>query len=105
MIWKICFGLALLFIIGGVGIFFGYRSRGENKTRYLGAGVFLGSVTTCFPVMLQGENPGFALAMSVSHSIRMFVVDTGVADIAGLEALGSGRVEFESSVFGVFCAC
>ncbi len=29
----------------------------------------------------------------------------GVADIAGLEALGSGRVEFESSVFGVFCAC
>lgn len=105
MIWKICFGLALLFIIGGVGIFFGYRSRGENKTRYLGAGVFLASVTTCFPVMLQGENPGFALAMSVSHSIRMFVVDTGVADIAGelgAAELGSLLAPYKILVCGLY---
>lgn len=57
------------------------RRKGRNKARYLGAGVFLASVTACYPVMRLSEHAGFAAAMSVSQGIRMFVVDTGVSDI------------------------
>jgi hypothetical protein len=81
MRWYICFGLALLLLAAGTAVFLILRSHGRNKVQYLGAGVFLAAVVICFPVMLKEEDAGLALLMSISHSIRMFVVDTGVIDI------------------------
>lgn len=60
------------------------RKQGASRIQYLGAGVFLASVTMCFPVMYMQENAGIALAMCISHSIRMFVVDTGADDILSM---------------------
>ena len=86
MIWGICFGLALVFLAAGTAVFLIRRQHGKSEVRYLGAGVFLACIAICFPVMCLTEQPGFAFAVSVSHSIRMFVVDTGaVTDI--LDAL------------------
>lgn len=84
MIWWICFLAAVLSIAAGTAGFLVRRRYGKSEVRYLGAGVFLACVLTCFPGMCLSEQPGFALAMSVSHSIRMFVVDTGVTDILEL---------------------
>lgn len=92
MIWKICFVMAILFVVTGTAVYIICRKRGVNRIQYLGAGVFLASVTMCFPVMHMQENVGIALAMSISHSIRMFVVDTGADDILGIltrDILGS----------------
>ena len=81
--WAICFAAAVIFIACGAAAFF-FKKKGErNQIRYLGAGVFLAAAAACFPVMRQQDDAGFALAMSLSHSIRMFVVDTGVDDITG----------------------
>ncbi len=85
MIWAICFLLALVFAAAGTAVFLIRRQHGKNEVRYLGGGVFLACVAICFPVMCLTEQAGFALAVSISHSIRMFVVDTGVSDI--LDAL------------------
>ena len=85
MIWGICFGLALVFLAAGTAVFLIRRQHGKSEVRYLGAGVFLACVAICFPVMCLTEQPGFAFAVSVSQSIRMFVVDTGVTDV--LDAL------------------
>ena len=81
MIWLVSFGLSAGFIAAGAVCFFIRRKQGKNEVRYLGAGVFLASVTACYPVMRLSEHAGFAAAMSVSQGIRMFVVDTGVSDI------------------------
>lgn len=81
MIWKICFAMAILFGVAGVTMYVIRRNHGESRLQYLGVGVFLASVTMCFPVMYMQENAGIALAMCISHSIRMFVIDTGVEDI------------------------
>lgn len=92
MIWKICFAMAILFAVTGTAVYIICRKQGASRIQYLGAGVFLASVTMCFPVMYMQENAGIALAMCVSHSIRMFVVDTGADDILGMltqDVLGS----------------
>lgn len=81
MIWRICFWLSITFIAAGLVVFLFQRSRGKNKVSYLGAGVFMASVSACFPVMYLSEHAGFAMAMSISQSIRMFVIDTGVSDV------------------------
>ena len=105
MIWRVCFGLALMLVAVGAVTYLVGRNRGKNQVKYLGAGVFLASVVTCFPVMLRGEHVGFALAMSISHSIRMFVVDTGVVDIAGelpVQTLGNLLVPYKVLVCGLY---
>ena len=84
MIWGICFSLAIIFLAAGAVGFFIRRRRGKSEIRYLGAGVFLACAAVCFPGMCLSDQGGFALAMSISHSIRMFVVDTGVSDIVSL---------------------
>ena len=84
MMWGICFWFAVVFIAAGLIVFLFQRRRGKNEVRYLGAGVFLASVFACFPAMYLSDQAGFAVAMSISHSIRMFVVDTGVSDILDL---------------------
>lgn len=84
MIWKICFAGAILFVLAGTAVYMICRKCGENRIQYLGVGVFLASVTMCFPVMYMQENTGIALAMCISHSIRMFVVDTGADDILSM---------------------
>ena len=92
MIWKICFAMAILFAVAGTAVYIICRKQGTSRIQYLGAGVFLASVTMCFPVMYMQENAGIALAMCISHSIRMFVVDTGVDDILSMltrDILGS----------------
>lgn len=92
MIWKICFAGAILFVLAGTAVYMICRKCGENRIQYLGVGVFLASVTMCFPVMYMQENTGIALAMCISHSIRMFVVDTGADDILSMltqDVLGS----------------
>lgn len=83
MIWMICFSLSVIFILIGFSVFMYMRNRGRDCARYLGAGVFAASVAVCFPVKLMDDSWPFALFMSVSHSIRMFVVDTGMSDITG----------------------
>ena len=92
MIWKICFAMAILFVLAGTAVYIISRKQGASRIQYLGAGVFLASVTMCFPVMYMQENAGIALAMCISHSIRMFVVDTGADDILSMltrDILGS----------------
>lgn len=84
MIWKICFAMAILFVLAGTVVYIICRKQGASRIQYLGAGVFLASVTMCFPVMYMQENAGIALAMCISHSIRMFVVDTGADDILSM---------------------
>ena len=84
MIWGICFFLAVISLAAGAAVFFIRRHKERGEIKYLGAGVFLACVAACFPGMCLSDQKGFALAMSVSHSIRMFVVDTGVSDIADL---------------------
>ena len=83
MMWKVCFGLSILLAAVGVAVYVSLRKQGKGRVGYLGAGVFLASVVMCFPVMRQTEGSGLALAMSISHSIRMFVIDTGTEDILG----------------------
>ncbi len=92
MIWKICFAMAILFVLAGTVVYIICRKQGASRIQYLGAGVFLASVAMCFPVMNMQENAGIALAMCISHSIRMFVVDTGADDILSMltrDMLGS----------------
>ena len=92
MIWKICFAMAILFVLAGTVVYIICRKQGASRIQYLGAGVFLGWVQMCFPVMNMQENAGIALAMCISHSIRMFVVDTGADDILSMltrDMLGS----------------
>ena len=89
MVWTICFWIAVILLTTGTVVFFIRRSKGDSKVRYLGAGVFLAAAVVSFPVMLSGEKIGFALAMSISHSIRMFVVDTGVSDITSYLTAGT----------------
>ena len=84
MIWKICFAMAILFVLAGTVVYIICRKQGASRIQYLGAGVFLASVAMCFPVMNMQENAGIALAMCISHSIRMFVVDTGADDILSM---------------------
>lgn len=84
MIWKICFVMAIFFAMAGVVVYLVRMNHGESRLQYLGAGVFLASVTMCFPVMHMQENAGISLAMCISHSIRMFVIDTGAEDILGM---------------------
>ena len=72
MIWLVSFGLSAGFIAAGAVCFFIRRKQGKNEVRYLGAGVFLASVTACYPVMRLSEQVGFAAAMSVSQGIRMY---------------------------------
>ena len=91
MMWKLCFVLSIVSLAAGVIGFFIQRQKGKNEVRYLGAGVFLACIAMCFPGMSITEQKGFALIMSVSHSIRMFVVDTGISDILSMlsaDALG-----------------
>lgn len=85
MVWRICFWLALVSAAAGTAVFWLRKQRGKTEIGYLGGGVFLACVAICFPVMCLTEQAGFALMASISHSIRMFVVDTGVSDI--LDAL------------------
>ena len=92
MVWKICFAMAILFAVAGTAVYIICRKQGASRIQYLGAGVFLASVAMCFPVMNMQENVGIALAMCISHSIRMFVVDTGADDILSMltrDMLGS----------------
>ena len=92
MIWKICFAMAILFVLAGTVVYIICRKRGASRIQYLGAGVFLASAAMCFPVMNMQENAGIALTMCISHSIRMFVVDTGADDILSMltrDMLGS----------------
>lgn len=92
MIWKICFAMAILFVLAGTVVYIICRKQGASRIQYLGAGVFLASVAMCFPVMNMQENAGITLAMCISHSIRMFVVDTGADDILSMltrDMLGS----------------
>lgn len=92
MIWKICFAGAILFVLAGTVVYIICRKQGASRIQYLGAGVFLASAAMCFPVMNMQENAGIALAMCISHSIRMFVVDTGADDILSMltrDMLGS----------------
>ena len=73
MIWKICFAMSLIFLAAGAVMFIYKRYHGKGGVRYLGGGVFLSAVSICFPVMHLTEKDGFALAMSISQSIRMSV--------------------------------
>ena len=87
MSWIVCFWMSISMIIAGI-ILFAVKKEG----RYLGAAVFVASVVMWFPVKMIEESGGFAFIMSVSQSIRMFVVDTGIGDITdqlSLEMLGS----------------
>ena len=84
MLWGVCFGLSLAFVAAGVTGFMIRRKRGKNEVRYLGGGVFFACVSICFPVMCLSDQAGFAVVMSISQSLRMFLVDTGVSDILGL---------------------
>ena len=98
MIWKICFAMSLIFLAAGAVMFFYKRYHGKGGVRYLGGGVFLSAVSICFPVMHLTENDGFALAMSISQSIRMFVIDTGTSDILDVlqqDALGSIYIPYK----------
>lgn len=58
MIWKICFAMAILFAVTGTAVYIICRKKGASRIQYLGAGVFLASVTMCFPVMYMQENAG-----------------------------------------------
>lgn len=84
MIWYVCLALSIVSILGGLIIFFYEKRTGKNEIRYLGAGVYLAAVIVCFPVNSLEESGGFALIMSISHAIRMFVVDTGVSDVTSV---------------------
>lgn len=84
MIWNICLGLSITSILAGLLIFILKKRTGRNELKYLGVGVYLASVIVCFPVNCLEESAGFALIMSISHAIRMFVVDTGVSDITSV---------------------
>ena len=84
MLWGVCLGLSLAFVAAGVTGFMIRRKRGKNEVRYLGGGVFFACVSICFPVMCLSDQAGFAVVMSISQSLRMFLVDTGVSDILGL---------------------
>lgn len=98
MIWKICFAMSLIFLAAGAVMFIYKRYHGKGGVRYLGGGVFLSAVSICFPVMHLTENDGFALAMSISQSIRMFVIDTGTSDILDVlqqDALGSIYIPYK----------
>ena len=46
MIWRVCFGLALMLVAVGAVTYLVGRNRGKNQVKYLGAGVFLASVVT-----------------------------------------------------------
>ena len=84
--------MAILFVLAGTVVYIICRKQGASRIQYLGAGVFLASAAMCFPVMNMQENAGIALAMCISHSIRMFVVDTGADDILSMltrDMLGS----------------
>lgn len=101
MIWGICFVLAVVFALAGLAVFMLQRCKGKSEVRYLGAGVFLACISICFPVMCISDCAGFAFAMSVSQSIRMFVVDTGVSDILEMlteERLGSLLLPYKTAV-------
>ncbi len=98
MIWKICFAMSLIFLAAGGSDVLYKRYHGKGGVRYLGGGVFLSAVSICFPVMHLTENDGFALAMSISQSIRMFVIDTGTSDILDVlqqDALGSIYIPYK----------
>ena len=98
MIWKICFAMSLIFLAAGAVMFIYKRYHGKGGVRYLGGGVFLSAVSICFPVMHLTEKDGFALAMSISQSIRMFVIDTGTSDILDVlqqDALGSIYIPYK----------
>ena len=85
MLWQFCLSWQGLWCISSA-------KQGASRIQYLGAGVFLASAAMCFPVMNMQENAGIALAMCISHSIRMFVVDTGADDILSMltrDMLGS----------------
>ena len=97
MIWKICFAMSLTFWHRGSDVLY-KRYHGKGGVRYLGGGVFLSAVSICFPVMHLTEKDGFALAMSISQSIRMFVIDTGTSDILDVlqqDALGSIYIPYK----------
>ena len=101
MIWKICFAMAILFVLAGTVVYIICRKQGASRIQYLGAGVFLASAAMCFPVMNMQENAGIALAMCISHSIRMFVVDTGADDILSMltrDMLGSMLLPYKMLV-------
>ena len=63
MIWKICFAMAILFVLAGTVVYIICRKQGASRIQYLGAGVFLASAAMCLPVMNMQENAGIALAM------------------------------------------
>lgn len=105
MKWIICFSMALALVIAAVIYYFVSRSRGKGNIKYLGAGAFLASVVICFPVMRQVEGAGLAFGMSLSHSIRMFVVDTGIIDIIGelpAEEMGWMLMPYKILVCGLY---
>lgn len=81
MIWYICLGLGAAFIMAGLAAFFIMRSRGKHGERYLGGAVFLSAVCVFFPVRLAEESAGFALLLSMSKSMSLFVVDPDVGEI------------------------
>lgn len=81
MIWHACLSLSMVSILVGLIIYLYKKRTGKSEIKYLGAGVYLAAVIACFPVNRLEESWGFALIMSISHAIRMFVVDTGIGDI------------------------
>lgn len=99
MLWVVCFGLALIFFTLGVIGFAIRRKKGKNEVRYLGGGVFLACISICFPVMCLSDQAGFAILMSISQSIRMFLVDTGMSDVLeGLQAESLGMLFYPYKV-------
>lgn len=105
MKWIGCFSLALVLLVGTGIVYLIGRNHGKSNIKYLGAGAFLASVVMCFPVMLQNENVGIAFAMSLSHSIRMFVVDTGIIDIVGelpIQEIGRLLLPYKILVCGLY---
>ena len=87
-----------IFTLGVIG-FAIRRKKGKNEVRYLGGGVFLACISICFPVMCLSDQAGFAILMSISQSIRMFLVDTGMSDVLeGLQAESLGMLFYPYKV-------
>lgn len=61
MIWNICLGLGILFLICGLLFFLYMKNKGKRNSLYLGAAAFLASVVLCFPVELLQDSFGYAL--------------------------------------------
>ena len=86
MEWPVCLGLAVAALAAGAVLFFTEKKRPRAMVK-LGICVFFSCVFISFPAFLSEEGWGgrifYAALKSISHAIRMFVVDTAVTDVTG----------------------